>query len=139
LKTGRCAYIRQGRGRPVLLLHGLGSSWQDWQAQIDALSGFAEVFALDLRGHGASEPLRGPVSVAELAEDVAEFIRRQNIQSCVLVGISMGGMVAFQLLAKQPELVGRLVVINSAPSFPLDSWALRGQVLLRLALIRLFG
>jgi 3-oxoadipate enol-lactonase len=139
LKSGRCAYIRKGEGIPVLLLHGLGSSWQDWQPQIEALSRFAEVFALDLRGHGASEPLREPVSVAELAEDVGEFIRVQAIQGCVLVGISMGGMVGFQLLAQQPELVGRLVAINSAPSFPLDSWALRGKVLLRLALIRLLG
>ena len=139
LKSGRCAYIRQGQGMPVLLLHGLGSSWQDWQPQIEALSRFAEVFALDLRGHGASEPLREPVSVAELAEDVGEFIRIQNIHGCVLVGISMGGMVGFQLLAQQPELVGRLVAINSAPSFPLDSWVLRGKVLLRLALIRLLG
>lgn len=139
LKTGRCAYIRQGQGSPVVLLHGLGSSWQDWQPQIDALSRFAEVFALDLRGHGASEPLRAPVSLVGLAADVAEFIRALGIQGCVLVGISMGGMVAFQLLASQPGLVGRLVAINSAPSFPLDSWALRGQVLLRLTLIRLLG
>src|SRR3990167_3541668 len=121
LRNGRCAYIRKGHGLPVLLLHGLGSSSQDWQPQIDALSRFAEVFALDLRGHGA------------------EFIRVQAIQGCVLVGISMGGMVGFQLLAQQPELVGRLVAINSAPSFPLDSWALRSKVLLRLALIRLLG
>ncbi|WP_324732509.1 alpha/beta fold hydrolase [Pseudomonas paeninsulae] len=139
LNSGRCAYIRKGQGIPVVLLHGLGSSWQDWQPQIDALSRFAEVFALDLRGHGASEPLRAPVSVGELADDVAEFIRAQGIQGCVLVGISMGGMVAFQLLAQQPELVGRLVAINSAPSFLLDSWALRGKVLLRLTLIRLLG
>lgn len=139
LKSGRCAYIRKGQGMPVLLLHGLGSSWQDWQPQIEALSRFCEVFALDLRGHGASEPLRAPVKLADLADDVAEFIRVQNIQGCVLVGISMGGMVAFQLLAQQPGLVGRLVVINSAPSFPLDSWALRGRLLLRLTLIRLLG
>jgi 3-oxoadipate enol-lactonase len=139
LRNGRCAYIRQGHGKPVLLLHGLGSSLLDWQPQIDALSQFAKVYALDLRGHGASEPLRKPVSVAELADDVAEFIRMQSIQGCVLVGISMGGMVAFQLLAQQPELVGRLVAINSAPSFPLDSLVLRARVMLRLALIRLFG
>jgi 3-oxoadipate enol-lactonase len=48
-------------------------------------------------------------------------------------------MVGFQLLAQQPELVGRLVAINSAPSFPLDSWTMRGQIFLRLALVRLLG
>ncbi|NQD95963.1 alpha/beta hydrolase [Pseudomonas sp. CrR25] len=139
LSSGRCAYIREGQGTPVLLLHGLGSSWQDWQPQIDHLAQFAEVFALDLRGHGGSEPLRTPVSLAELADDVAEFIRLQGIQGCVLVGVSMGGMLGFQLLASRPELVNGLVAINSAPSFPLDNWALRAQVLLRLTLIHLLG
>ena len=139
LKSGRCAYMRQGKGVPVLLLHGLGSSWQDWQPQIDALSRFAEVFALDLRGHGASEPLNAPTSVAELANDVAEFIRVMNIRGCVLVGISMGGMVGFQLLANQPDLVGAMVAINSAPSFPLDTWKIRAKVYMRLAMVRLLG
>jgi 3-oxoadipate enol-lactonase len=139
LKTGRCAYIRRGKGVPVLLLHGLGSSLQDWQPQIDALSRFAEVFALDLRGHGASEPLNAPISVADLADDVAEFIRVMNIDGCVLVGISMGGMVGFQLLASQPELVGAMVAINSAPSFPVDTWQIRAKVFFRLAMVRLLG
>ncbi|HSX88405.1 MAG TPA: alpha/beta hydrolase [Pseudomonas sp.] len=139
LQNGRCAYIRRGKGVPVLLLHGLGSSWQDWQPQIDALSRFTEVFALDLRGHGASEPLSAPVTVSELANDVAEFIRVMDIRGCVLVGISMGGMVGFQLLANQPNLVGAMVAINSAPSFPLDSWQTRAKIYLRLATIHLLG
>lgn len=139
LPNGRIAYVRQGRGSPVLLLHGLGSSLLDWQPQIDHLAQHCEVFAMDVRGHGCSEPLRAPVSMAELAGDVADFIRVMNIAPCTLVGISMGGMLTFQLLADHPALVRAAVVVNSAPSFPLDSWKIRAQVWLRLGMVRLIG
>lgn len=139
LPGGRFAYITQGQGMPVLLLHGLGSSLLDWQPQIEHLARYCQVFALDVRGHGQSEPLRAPVSMTELAADIADFIRAKQIQPCILVGISMGGMLTFQLLADQPQLVRAAVVINSAPSFIVDSWRTRLQVWLRLSLIRLFG
>ncbi|WJN59648.1 alpha/beta hydrolase [Pseudomonas sp. SO81] len=139
LPNGRFAYIRQGQGAPVLLLHGLGSSLLDWQPQIEHLAQHCEVIAMDVRGHGRSEPLRAPVSMAELAGDVAAFIRALQIAPCILVGISMGGMLTFQLLAEHPELVRAAVVINSAPSFPVDSWKVRGQIWLRLGLARLLG
>lgn len=139
LPNGRFTYIRQGRGYPVLLLHGLGSSLLDWQPQIEHLAPHCEVIAMDVRGHGRSEPLRAPVSMAELAADVADFIRALGIGPCLPVGISMGGMLTFQLLADHPELVRAAVVINSAPSFPIDSWKVRCQVWLRLGLVRLLG
>lgn len=139
LKKTRIAYMQKGQGAPVLLLHGLGSSLQDWEYQIQEVSGYAQVWAIDMRGHGRSQPLRAPVSIAEMAEDVAEFIEALNIQGCILVGISMGGMIAFELLARRPELLAGLVVINSAPSFPMESLPVRFKVATRLAMIRLLG
>ena len=139
LPTGRFAYIDQGQGTPVLLLHGLGSSLLDWQPQVEHLARYCRVLALDVRGHGQSEPLRAPSSMSALAGDVAAFIQALDIEPCILVGISMGGMLTFQLLAEQPQLVRAAVVINSAPSFPVDSWQIRGQIWLRLTLFRLFG
>lgn len=139
LPSGRFAYERRGHGCPVLLLHGLGSSLLDWGPQIEHLAQHCEVFAMDVRGHGQSELLRAPVSMAELAGDVADFIRAMGIAPCTVVGISMGGMLTFQLLADHPELVRAAVVVNSAPSFPLDSWKIRAQVWLRMGLVRLFG
>ncbi|MGH8434304.1 MAG: alpha/beta fold hydrolase [Pseudomonas sp.] len=139
LSTGRFAYICKGQGTPVVLLHGLGSSWLDWQPQIDYLSRFFKVYALDLRGHGASERLRAGLGVVDMAADVAEFITAVECNPVFVVGISMGGMVGFQLLVSNSELVRGFVAINSAPSFPLDSLRLRGQVGLRKLLIHLFG
>jgi 3-oxoadipate enol-lactonase len=139
LSGGRFAYICQGRGTPVLLLHGLGSSLFDWQPQIDHLASFCQVYALDLRGHGLSEPLRAPTSMAALAADVAEFIQTMGIGPCILVGVSMGGMLTFQLLAEQPQLVRAAVLINTAPSFPVVGWRVRAQLWLRLAMVRWLG
>ncbi len=139
LSAGRFAYICQGQGTPVLLLHGLGSSLADWQPQIEHLAQSCQVYALDLRGHGQSDLLRAPTSMAELAADIAEFIQVLKIAPCIVVGISMGGMLTFQLLAEQPHLVRAAVLINTAPSFPLNSWRVRGQVLLRLAMVRVLG
>ncbi|HLD67467.1 MAG TPA: alpha/beta hydrolase [Pseudomonas sp.] len=139
LSAGRFAYLCKGQGAPVVLLHGLGSSLLDWQPQIDYLSRFFKVYALDLRGHGANEPLRAPLTVADMAADVAEFIRALEIQPCFVVGISMGGMVGFQLLASQAELVRGFVAINSAPSFPVDALQVRAKVWLRVGMVRLFG
>lgn len=139
LSAGRFAYLCKGQGAPVVLLHGLGSSLLDWQPQVDYLSRFFKVYALDLRGHGANEPLRAPLTVADMAADVAEFIRALEIQPCFVVGISMGGMVGFQLLASHAELVRGFVAINSAPSFPVDALQVRAKVWLRVGMIRLFG
>ncbi|MET1076971.1 MAG: alpha/beta hydrolase [Pseudomonas sp.] len=139
LSSGRFAYLCKGQGAAVLLLHGLGSSLRDWQAQIDYLSRYYKVYALDLRGHGDSEPLRARLELADMAADVAEFIATLEIDPCFVVGISMGGMVGFQLLASHPEQVRGFVAINSAPSFPLDSLRVRARVLVRKAMVRLLG
>ena len=64
LPSGRLAYICRGQGPAVLLLHGLGSSSLDWQPQIEHLARHFRVYALDLRGHGQSAPLRAPVTRA---------------------------------------------------------------------------
>lgn len=139
LSSGRFGYVCKGQGTPVLLLHGLGSSVLDWQPQIDHLSRFCRVYALDLRGHGRSEPARARLEIADMAADVAEFIAAMDIEPCFIAGISMGGMIGFQLLADHPGIARGLVAINSAPSVPLDSFSLRFTLYLRLLLIRTLG
>lgn len=139
LKNGRVAYTQRGQGTPVLLVHGLGSSSRDWEPQMNDLSRVASVWALDLRGHGESDLLNRPLLLGELADDVAEFIRAMGIQGCMLVGISMGGMISFDLMARYPQLVSGMVAINSAPSFPVDRWSIRLRLAFRLSVLRLLG
>lgn len=139
LPSGRVAYLKKGSGQPILLLHGLGSSVLDWQAQIEYLSQFYLVYAIDLRGHGLSDKLKTPITMADFATDVANFICTMNMEPCPVIGISMGGMVTFQLMAQHPELVSAAIIINSAPYFPVDSLKIRLRIFSRLILLRFFG
>lgn len=129
----------RGRGEPVLLVHGLGSSIQDWEYQIPHLIRTHRVIALDLRGHGRSGKPRERYSMQGFASDVAALIEHLGLPSVHLVGISMGGMIGFQLGVDRPELLRSLTIVNSAPEVkprnPAEWW----QVAKRWSLSRLLS
>src|SRR5690349_3136704 len=102
------SYDTFGSGDPVVLVHGLGSYVGDWQAQIDALSREFQVVAIDLRGHGESDKPAGPYSVALFASDVAAVIGGLRLGPSHVVGLSLGGAVAFQLAVDRPDVVRSL-------------------------------
>ena len=97
---------------PLVLLHGaLGS-----RAQIEALAAALEqqfdCHAIDFTGHGAS-PLTGPLSVELLVEQVAEYVTARGLAPAALFGCSLGGYVALQLAATQPELVRAVATLGT--------------------------
>jgi pimeloyl-ACP methyl ester carboxylesterase len=108
-------YEDRGQGEPVLLVHGLGSSIQDWEYQMPHLLRDRRVLAIDLRGHGRSGKPRERYSMAGFAADVAALIEHLGLPRVHLVGISMGGMVGFQLGVDRPELLRSLTIVNSGP------------------------
>ncbi len=109
-------YEIRGAGRPVLFLHGLGSSSQDWAAQWEAFTARHRMITVDLRGHGLSAKPRQSYSIPLFAKDVATLIRNLDIAPLDIVGISMGGMVALQLALDAPQNIRRLVIVNSTPT-----------------------
>ena len=131
-------YEMAGEGEPVLFIHGLGSSCFDWERQVEYFSGSHSVVTLCLRGHGLSGKPRGKYTIAGFARDVAGLIEHLDVAPVPLVGISLGGMVAFQLAVDRPELVDRLAVVNALPDGELLANA-RGQILARKAIVRIFG
>lgn len=108
-------YEEYGHGAPVLLVHGLGSSTRDWEYQIPELARHYRVIALDVRGHGRSDKPRERYSIRSFAEDVAALIEYLQLPQVHLVGISMGGMIGFQLGVDHPELLKSLCIVNSGP------------------------
>ncbi|AYC33756.1 alpha/beta fold hydrolase [Pseudomonas cavernae] len=108
-------YEDYGRGAPVLLVHGLGSSTHDWEYQIPVLSRHYRVIVLDVRGHGRSAKPRERYSIAAFAEDVAALVEHLKLERVHLVGISMGGMIGFQVGVDFPQLLKSLTIINSGP------------------------
>ena len=132
-------YEVHGEGAPVLLIHGLGSSTRDWEPQVPALAAAYKVIAFDVRGHGRSEKPRQRYSVKLFADDTAALIRALGIAPIHVVGISMGGMIAFQLAADAPELVRSLAIVNSGPAMPIKTFAQRLMIWSRVAIVRVRG
>jgi pimeloyl-ACP methyl ester carboxylesterase len=118
----RLYYTERGAGEPLLLIHGLGSSGRDWAAQADHLGDHYRVLRVDLRGHGRSERGNGPYSIAQFARDVAVFLRKRDAAPAHVIGLSMGGMVAFELAAGAPQILRSLVVVNSVADMRLHTW-----------------
>lgn len=86
-----------GEGRPLVLVHGLGSSWLNWAPVLGALARKRRVIAIDLPGHGASEPLRGEVTIDTIADSLEQFLRREQLETADLVGSSLGARLVLEL------------------------------------------
>lgn len=132
-------YEDRGQGQPVLLVHGLGSSIQDWEYQIPHLLQTHRVLAIDLRGHGRSGKPRERYSIRQFADDVVALIEHLGLQQVHLVGISMGGMVGFQLGVDHPHLLRSLTIVNSAPEVKAKSAADWWMLAKRWTLSRVLG
>jgi 3-oxoadipate enol-lactonase len=132
-------YETHGEGEPVLLVHGLGSSTLDWEPQVAALAPRYQVITFDCRGHGRSAKPRERYSVRLFADDTAALIRSLGVGPVHVVGISMGGMIAFQLAVTAPDLVRSLVIVNSGPAMPIKTLAQRMMIWMRIAIVRLRG
>lgn len=95
---------------PVVLLPATGESAQDWDIVASALSSSRTVFAVNLRGHGASD-WPGTYAIRLMADDITRLLDAGLDQAPVdLVGHSLGGLVACQVAAARPDLVRRLVL-----------------------------
>lgn len=132
-------YEITGEGQPLLFINGLGSSTRDWEKQVALFSKRYQVITFDVRGHGKSEKPPGPYSVQLFAADTAELIKSLDIDRAHVVGISMGGMIAFQLAINAPNLVKSLVIVNSGPEFVLRTFKERLGIFKRLLIVRLLG
>jgi pimeloyl-ACP methyl ester carboxylesterase len=120
LKNGISLDYRDiGEGDVILLLHGLGSTKADWDLQYESFSMHYRVIAPDLRGHGnSSKPVsKAGYGVKLCAEDLALLLVKLKIPECNVVGFSMGGAVAFELVINHPEQVSKLIIVNTAPDF----------------------
>jgi pimeloyl-ACP methyl ester carboxylesterase len=110
----RLRYEVGGEGPPIVLLHGLGGARTNWIAVAPELARRHRVLALDLPGHGDSEPLAAAPTVDGYADRVAFLADREGLGAATVVGHSAGGLVALRLAARRPEAVTALVLAASA-------------------------
>jgi pimeloyl-ACP methyl ester carboxylesterase len=132
-------YEEYGRGAPVLLVHGLGSSCQDWEYQIPALAAQYRGIVVDVRGHGRSDKPRERYSIPGFSADIEALLEHLQSGPVHLVGLSMGGMIGFQLAVDQPQLLKSLTIVNSAPEVKIKSFGDFWQFAKRWLLARAFS
>lgn len=101
-------YERQGSGYPLILLHGNGESSGIFDAAISLLAARFTVYAIDSRGHGQSSPV-SEFHYADMAQDVADFIRLQGLEKPIVYGFSDGGIIALLLAIRHPDRIGGII------------------------------
>ena len=104
-----------GDGIPLVLLHGVVGYWRNWQSVAPGFRPDYKVYALDTRGHGGSSHTNSRYDVNEYAEDVTEFLERKVKSPALLVGLSLGGLVALAASVRRPHLVRAVAMAD--PSF----------------------
>ena len=112
----RMNYVSIGEGddEPVVFVHGLGGSWQNWLENIPRFARDRRVVAVDLPGFGRSEMPTEEISIRGFARSVDELCDRLGLGHVVVVGNSMGGFTAAEMAISYPERVERLVLVSAA-------------------------
>ena len=114
MKGVRLRWFAGGDGAPLALLHGLGGAASNWIELAPELARGNRVIAVDLPGHGGSAPLPALPNLEPFADRVGLLLRREGAHPAVLVGHSLGCVVALRLAMRSPELVRGLVLISAA-------------------------
>jgi 3-oxoadipate enol-lactonase len=123
LEGVRLAYDVEGAGEPLLLIQGLGYGRKGWGPARELLASHFRVVSFDSRGFGGSDAPPGPYTTAQLAGDALAVLDAVEVDTVHVLGLSLGGMVAQELVLARPERVRTLVLCSTTPggtaSFPM--------------------
>jgi pimeloyl-ACP methyl ester carboxylesterase len=119
-------YAERGsaRGVPIVFLHGVTDSWRSFDGVLERLPSDVRAFAITQRGHGHSSKPDGEYRYAALSADVRAFMDALELPAAVIVGHSMGGMIAQRFAIDHPDRVAGLVLMGTFRS-------LHGQTLVQ--------
>lgn len=101
-------------GNPLIILHGLFGSLDNWQTLAKSFSQHFKVYIVDQRNHGKS-PHSTIFDYPTLANDLTNFIQQNQLTNSYIIGHSMGGKVAMQFALEHPEKLSKLIVVDIAP------------------------
>ena len=104
-------YKQYGQGSPIIILHGLFGTLDNWQSIARKLGEHHTVFLIDQRNHGRS-PHHDEFNYEVMAEDLREFMESQWVYEAVIVGHSMGGKTAMQFALNYGDMVEKLIVVD---------------------------
>jgi esterase len=109
-------YRELGEGNPIIILHGVFGSSDNWLTPAKMLSDTYKLYLLDQRNHGQS-PKSDQFDYESMANDLKEFIDDNKIDSPVIMGHSMGGKVAMAFAVRYPKMLSKLIVVDISPKY----------------------
>jgi pimeloyl-ACP methyl ester carboxylesterase len=111
---GRIHYIEQGEGPPLVLLHSNGCSVHEFDAAMPLLARNFRCIALDLPGHGDSDPLLGHLTIEDYARSVVAAMDAIGLERAHVCGASVGGFICIALGLQHPERIESLTIVEAA-------------------------
>ena len=109
-------YKESGQGKPLVILHGLFGSSDNWFTISKQFAQYFHVFLLDIRNHGQS-PHTEEHSYTAIAQDLENFIKEHNLVEPILLGHSMGGKAVLKYLSLYDRVINKAIVVDIAPRY----------------------
>ena len=103
-----------GSGPPLIILHGVFGSSDNWKTLANTLRSQFKVYLVDQRNHGLS-PHSGDFNYQVMTDDLKELLHDEQIEKCILLGHSMGGKTAMNFAVQYPEKIIKLIIVDIAP------------------------
>jgi pimeloyl-ACP methyl ester carboxylesterase len=117
----KLSYIRQGSGRPIVLIHGWSQCAEEFKHQIEPLSTRFDVIAVDQRSHGESQKVSYGLRISRLSKDLYELVSELDLSDVVLLGHSMGAAVIWCFIDLfGPERLSKIVLVDQSPFLTLN-------------------
>jgi pimeloyl-ACP methyl ester carboxylesterase len=104
--------IWEGKGKPILCIHGITANSRFWDCLASALSPYHRVIAMDLRGRGLSDKPPKGYSIYCHCKDILALMRDQNLERPVLMGHSLGAFISIVFAARYPQKVDQLILVD---------------------------
>jgi len=114
LPGARVNYVEIGEGEPILFVHGISGSWQNWLENLPYFGRGRRAIALDLPGFGASPMPSWDIDMPAYGRLLHDFCEKLGVEGATVVGNSMGGFIAVEAVTAAPGHFDRLVLVSAA-------------------------
>ena len=110
----------------IVFLNSLGTDFRVWDKLLDVLGDRFRTVRMDKQGHGLSTNYKDDISIESLAKDVSVLVDSLNLKNICVVGLSIGGLIALELIRQRPNLCNKLILSDTAPKIGSENmWAER--------------
>ena len=104
-----------GKGKPIIFIHGYASEKSVWDETVDLLKSDYECHIIQIAGFAGKTSVKEDKFLSAVKDDIAEYIKDNNLEPVILIGHSMGGFLALWLASEYPDLVSKVVSVDGVP------------------------